>query len=57
MILMELKVNVLVLDRPIQQYYTKFNDDITFSTSLTVVWLECLKQHFRNFPGRKRQMY
>ena len=27
---MELKVNVLVLDRPIQQYYTKFNDDITF---------------------------
>ena len=30
---MEFKVNVLVLDRPIRQYYTHFNVDITFLSS------------------------
>ena len=33
MILIELKVNVLAIDRPIRHYYSYFNDGITFFNS------------------------
>ena len=41
MILIEFKVNVLALDRPIRHYYSYFNDGISFfnSTNCTMAWI------------------